>query len=698
MPLALEALARWLEILLRLSGALGLLVAVSLLAREAFDALTRGSRSPLGLRLAGTGVGAAWILTAAFHVLGALHAFGLGAAAGLALAGLAVGLRPGATGRISLARDVRAARRWAFWVLRRRPVLLVVPFVVLLLGLRALLLPPIAWDTLTYHLVKAALWVQTGGAALFDAPGGWSAYRSLPGGGEVLWAWAMLPFGNDLFVGLADVAAWVGLAASIVLLCREIGLRGGQAWLVAAFVASTPAALLAAGSAYVDNLGHAFAALGVAFTLRFLRRRQAAWLVHAGAAFGLAAGVKITALPFLALPVAAAALAGVADARARARLGRAAAFGLVLGMAACLPWSIRNAIETGHPFSPFAVRLGGLTLGENAASSWYRQQPVGQPYALADEWRAFAGMLHTPLKNSLGGFPALPLVLAPVGLLAWWRRDRPAAALGLVLLLHSAALYLSPQFSTTRLGWAENNGRYFLLAIALATAAGFMALEGRARAYAAFLLAGTAFDLWVYGALGWGAHEVSLVLGHGVLLVALVALGARLAPREGPRRWALALALAAAFATHAALWRDASRYRLMAESTSVHPVFKYWLDAARAVDDPREGYRIALTSGPYVKADNWFAYPFLGSRLQNSLAYVPPSRSGLLLEAIDPRYLAEADRSAWLDRLRRERVDAVMSFAPAGPELGWMENDPGRFARAAGDGWTWGLYVVRQKG
>jgi hypothetical protein len=507
----------------------------------------------------------------------------------------------------------------------------------------------------------------------------------------------MLPFGGDLLVGLADVAAWAGFAFSIYLLGRRIGLRSSEACISAAFVAAIPAPLLAAGAAYVDNLGHAFAALGVVYMLLFLRRDDPAFLAPAGMGLGLAAGVKFTALPLVGLLVAVIALAALGPARARPGFARGALLGLALAAAACVPWFVRNGVESGFPFSPYPIRVGSLTLGENAAFSWYLQQPAGPAYALGAEWNAFSSMLHTPLKDSLGGFPLLPLVLAPLGLAVWWRRQRAAAALGLVLLLHAGAVYLSPQFSVTRLRWAENNARYFLLAVALATCLGFLATARRSRVYAAFLLAGTAFNLWVYGALGWGPHEVTLVLGHLALLLALIAFGVRLAPRGAPLRAALTLALLAGFLAHAAAWRSAWRYQLMAEGMSIHPVPKYWLGAARAVDSPREAYRIAVTSGPYAQADNWLTYPLLGSRLQNTLVYVPLSRSGEVLAANDPRYLAEADRQAWLERLVRTRAAAVMSFLPAGPELGWMESDPERFARAAGDGKNWGLYVVRPR-
>jgi hypothetical protein len=127
---------------------------------------------------------------------------------------------------------------------------------------------------------------------------------------------------------------------------------------------------------------------------------------------------------------------------------------------------------------------------------------------------------------------------------------------------------------------------------------------------------------------------------------------------------------------------------------SLHPVPKYWVDAAAILDRRRKKYRVALTSGPIVRSDSWHAYPLLGSRLQNEIVYVPTALSGEVLAMNDPRFLTAADRGAWLARLSQQNVDAVMSFLPAGPELRWMEESPQQFARLAGDGKAWGLYAV----
>jgi hypothetical protein len=284
-----------------------------------------------------------------------------------------------------------------------------------------------------------------------------------------------------------------------------------------------------------------------------------------------------------------------------------------------------------------------------------------------------------------------------LGVAVLWRRSPSAAAVALLLLLHAVAVYSSPQFSVTRLGWSQFNGRYFLLPLALATCLGWLAAGERARAYAGFLAVAVAFDLWVYGALRWSPREVSLLLQHLALLAGTLALVLSVARRGPAWRLGLAVALAAVFVGYGELRRIGERTQLMSEGVSGHVVEKYWIPAARAVDSRREHYRIAVTSGPWQKADNWFLYPFLGSHLQNTLSYVPPSRSGRVLPFAEQVLHPDLDRAAWLERLDRGGIDAVMSFAPPGPELEWMQGDRARFVRITGEDATWGLYLVLRR-
>ena len=157
------------------------------------------ARSGLLLRWLAALVFAATFLTLLFQVLLAMALFNRHAAAAVfALAVLAmhfVGLGH-ASLRDAILRDVAVCARWMARV-RSRPAQAFYASVLLAFAVtiaRSLMLPTVGWDSITYHYVKAGMWVQSGGPITLDAPGGWSMYRAIFGGGEIFTAWSMLPF------------------------------------------------------------------------------------------------------------------------------------------------------------------------------------------------------------------------------------------------------------------------------------------------------------------------------------------------------------------------------------------------------------------------------------------------------------------------------------------------------------------------
>src|SRR5688572_30966529 len=65
---------------------------------------------------------------------------------------------------------------------------------------RALATPRLGWDDFTYHLFRAARWVQNGGIVLEPAPDAWSYYEFFPWGGDLVWAWALIWGAGDVLV------------------------------------------------------------------------------------------------------------------------------------------------------------------------------------------------------------------------------------------------------------------------------------------------------------------------------------------------------------------------------------------------------------------------------------------------------------------------------------------------------------------
>ena len=162
----------------------------------------------------------------------------------------------------------------------------------------AIAIAPNNWDAMTYHLSRAAYWLQNHSALRWQ--GGTVLQLGYPSGAEMLQAWTMALAGTDRFVQLVQWLSLVGIALMIFSLARLIDFQPRAAAFAAALFIALPQPLLQATSAQNDLVVTFFLLAALTFGLRGLRDRSSGDLVVASVALGLAIGTKVTAL--LALP------------------------------------------------------------------------------------------------------------------------------------------------------------------------------------------------------------------------------------------------------------------------------------------------------------------------------------------------------------------------------------------------------------
>jgi len=660
-------------------------------------------------RWATTAVVLAGICTAIFHLLAWENAFTLAPVLALGLAVSATALvSSGGPARTSarLSRDRLFIRRLASHA-RRSPYRWVA--LLLLLGplpaiARAFVLPPLGWDALTYHSVKAAMWVQHGGGAVMNGPGPWAYYRNMPGGAEVLQAWTMLPTSSDAFTTSLDVLEWLAVGLGVILLARRLGAKEPMPSIAAAFVLSIPPLRLMLGSAYSEPLLLSTLFIGLALLLSAERAKGA--LVAGSLALGLSASAKVSVLPVTAVALLIALAHWTMVQRGDKRTALAA---LVAYAVPVLPWFAVNAVTTGLPLSPFDVRIGHFALGISPPEyRWFIDR--GLP-ALFD-WQAELGILKQTFAwpanvvDGLGALCLLPLVTMLPGFIRLGRRNRFAATLlGSVVVL-CLAFFFSQQFRPIRTTFPQNSGRFLLPAIAVAAIVTTVAARTRSRQALACYALLAICAAWYYvgfALVGFSATSrraaAEVVLAAAVLLV-LAHFTSRLPNARVKWTTRLAIAGLALFALTSA--RDDLRSRFFHEDYTLHwfAGWRYWVDAADIMDVPTQHLRLAVLAGAEQNEDNWFVYPFMGRRLQNEVVYVPPSASGRLQHYDGGQLWADFVQSsnywAWRMRLQKLMVSHVMSFRPASIELGWMEAHPETFERLAGAPGDWGLFAVHR--
>jgi hypothetical protein len=627
--------------------------------------------------------------------------------AGLVLAAAALGvarnLLPLSSFGSGLASDLAdlaaGLRRWhGGWII---PAVVFI-FAALVIGAKTLLIPPMGWDTLTYHGIKAALWAQGGGPIALDTPAGWSIYRLYFGGAEIIPAWVILPFQSDVLVPFSDWVVCMALGLVAYALGRTLGLPAWTSAMQAFFLLSIPAIHRSAGLVYAEPM-IALAMLGsVLFGTLYFRRGDTRALAFSAALLGLMAGMKTLVIPLAAVGVIVLLLAVLfsGDPR-RSSSVRWLAGGVLTGLLAALPWVVQNMTLSGCPLSPVPIKVFGVTLGQaNDAMKWLMDD-ANSAFAWKNEWLVLTTLFGTdPINPRLGPFVLPMLLLFPAGLLSLKGKDRWSAAMIGGMALVTLGLFYSSGMTIVRCGWPRSTARFLIpLVVAAVVAAPLAFRRGRAATGCGIVLALLTMIQLQEGLL-WGTSGIVLRFAPVIaVLLALFGLGAwGLAKAgKGVLLAAVVIFLPVLVVPALSVFREQTRAEMYGDTRlwMHHPFSRYWSGAAAAVDRPGESYRIAVTAGPWQSADNWFMYPFLGSRLQNRIAYVPVTASGEIVDFIDfPEFVRKCDREAWMKRLHDQSFTHVMSFAPDSVELGWMRRAPALFEEVVA-GPTWGLYRVR---
>jgi hypothetical protein len=658
------------------------------------------------LRLCATYVTFCWIATILFHVLISLESFrllpALLAASGLALCAWFSGVDSApALGR-DLAR-VGAAVRRSSWPLERLGLVLLAAVASIAL-LRVLFLPLLGWDSLTYHGLKAAWWVQTGREIAYDAPGGWEYYRYFFGGGELLTAWAMLPFHSDLLAGIPDWAHWAALGLAAYSLTRQLAVPRTSAVLFVAVLSTAPVVISYVGSGYVDTQQSACLLIGISFASQWSARRGSVGsLVLAGGSLGLAVAAKSSAALHASILLVFVLAASWARRRGslRAVWRDAAVFTTVLVLPS-LRWLVDNYLSYGYPFGAVPVSIGPVRLGLAAPSlSVLLSLPTPEAYTLRGEienlWVAL---------RSFGGFSIFPAA----AVFAIGRDLRRDPWLTLFLLCSIAAtlvVYFAPAFSVIRINWSAGNGRFLVAAVVPMAILGlplFCAGRWRRGAIEMLSCAAIAAHAYVYftGFLGVAPTEEKLALAAGVVAMLLLIAAARLLAGRGRARFLASSVTAVVLATALATvglraMRNWLRQPAFRSSQIVHEFPRYWVEGLAALERAPGEKTVAVTAGPGFIGHDWFVYPFMGADLENRILYVSPLKGGDAAGDTAARHGSDPDYATWLGRLRTEGVTHVMSFRPVGPEIRWME-DAARgddFVRLAGSPLKWGLFRLR---
>lgn len=275
------------------------------------------------------------VLTLALSVVNSLLAWTLLAGAALVLAA-ALALPTGRLSPRTSLLDGVAGLRGAF----REPIVAVLAIAVaaslVYSAALGVLTPPNDWDAMTYHLARAAFWMQQQGVG-YVPESDVLRINVNPPNAEIGTLFTMLLSDGDRFVGLVQYAALLATAVGTYGISCRIGLDRPAALFGALLLLTTPVIILQGSTAQNDLVVASFLVAATYFLLGETKREAA----FGGLALALAIGAKFTAV--IALPLVALVVFAGQPRRCWPRLAIAYVVGGALGSY----WLVVNFIETG---------------------------------------------------------------------------------------------------------------------------------------------------------------------------------------------------------------------------------------------------------------------------------------------------------------------------------------------------------------
>ncbi len=577
--------------------------------------------------------------------------------------------------------------------------------------MRGLVAPPLGWDALLYHLFRAGRWVQQGHNVVQAAPDTWGFCEYYPAAGDSFWSWPLLAASDGEFLAPCGLLFWLSLVLSGYAAARTFGATQKLAMLSALSIGFTPAIANALTAGYIDTIGLAFFLLALLFTARSFAAPTIPEAALAGLALGLATAVKVTMMPEMAIGWGFIFLSAFRKRSGWQRFGvplTACAIGTLLFLNSY--WRIW--LEKGSPFYPLPLTLFGRVLSKgnrewsmvHSAKLVHHLSTPGLLYLI---W-PFSQLYAT---DYLGLGPLAPAILV-LGVIGWLRTFARPEKRGAMLFILMIALVLagglfSPETAGFRTLLFLTFGRFTMPVFALATVA------------AALFTSAWIFGFWwlvllVDGALalptGFTSFDAAAVgeLAAPILVAAVLVALILMLGGQAWRRFAIIVAAVMVLVPITTLpWiRSRLRYPYYQAAAAIRdPVYDMHLlspDYATwslwSFLDDSKPHRLAVTAGWDGIGDNWYLYPLLGSHLQNTVVYVPVTADGSVVNYGGPPgdLIKRADFKAWVDRLKRDHIDFVVSLDPPPAEKVWMDRAPETFTELRGDpGFGPGVYAIR---
>ena len=597
--------------------------------------------------------------------------------------------------------------RWAI-------LIIVCGFVVSLSLSRALLMPPLAWDCLTYHLTFATLWIKKGTLLLFKAPDQIQGCAHFPINGELFAAWLLLPFRTDLLVNIMNFPITFLGGIACYSIARELGLSRKEASFAPVLICFTPVIYSQITTEFLDNSIFAFSTISVLFTLRYLKKSNLRDALFSSVPAGILFGIKFTGIPVVGFIFITIALKTI-SLKNYSGLSKKLGFVMLCLLILCVLGGrkyIFNSIDARNPVYPFPLKIlnyeifsGAQTLDKE--KEWMAEHETKNDWDKFSLWemeyRKFLYIQHTA-----GPKVFLFFILAVISLFVRPKNvvKRDWYFLSSMWIIPLFMHYSDSSANIAKMGlWADLSTRYISPYIALFTIQGLIMLKKLSRHHKVdiFLVVIIVWDLMQINKKHLPEIEMlypfMIVLAFIILLVIqpgrkkwgalpIKGKGTLISTRPSrinsinTKRLGIALLsfimLIVGFYL-LGVYRNTTRYVYYNGHFDLTNFPRNLVDSWSFLDRPEEEKTIAMTMDYRPPSHNWFFYPLFGKEFQNDIAYVSAKYRWNVPAWLEQGLLRGDDYEIWLFNLKRKKVDYVLVVEPWPVELNWMSRNRKEF-------------------
>jgi hypothetical protein len=254
----------------------------------------------------------------------------------------------------------------------------------------AYLFPPFEYDTMTYHLVAVAAWIQSGEINITP----YSIWTNVyPKNTELIYTWLALFLQSDRITDLGQLLFALGGSFAVSGIAREFKVSKSLSVAAGCLFFLTPLVLVQAKTAYTDLSFAAMFLVFFYFVLRYVTTEKSSYILFAGLAGGVTLGIKSSAFAYVGIGIMVVLTAFIIQMiKRRISLKQFILNIMILSLPMFflgLIWYIRTWLVYGNPLYPFTLSFMGTEIfsGKGTVNDLIMVSNTPQEYAGLSWWK-----------------------------------------------------------------------------------------------------------------------------------------------------------------------------------------------------------------------------------------------------------------------------------------------------------------------